>query len=256
MAEAGSGATRPIEWVMAIGGGLALAAVLVWVLRGPAVFGTGETVVAAPEVVSVPVAVPLAAPVAVPVVETVSLAGLMLRGIVQRADGAAAIIESGDGRQRLVRVGGEVRPGVRLERVEGHSVVLAAGSARQSLGFGDAVAGTPAADSAEAPQGVAVSAGLRELAATSTDYRLGLKARRQGGGIAGFTIVDTARLPLLRKAGLRPGDVVLAINGSALQSEEKIIELPNEVSGAYAVDIAFERDGKQQSASVAIDKNR
>lgn len=240
--------TTPREWAVAIGGGLALAAALVAVLRGD-----DAAPVAAPATPALvqPAAAPppLPAPSPLPPSETPSAVApkLVLRGIVQRAGGAAAVIETGDGRQRLVRVGGQVVPGVRLEQVMRNSVELAIGSTRQMLRFdGAAAPAEPAAPAA--PPGVGV------LAGTVNAYRLGMEATRKGGRVRGFAVIDTARLPLLQQAGLRPGDVVLAVNGAPLVSEEKLMELPNEVAGAYSVVISFERGGQPMSATVEVQK--
>nr|WP_310523893.1 type II secretion system protein N [Polymorphobacter sp.] len=235
---------------MAIGGGLMLAGVLVWFLRGPA---PEERAFEAPVLVAPVEEARVLAPALV--APPLSLSGLVLRGIFQRPDGAAAIIEQG-GRQRLVRVGSEVMPGVRVERIGGHSVTLVAGSARQELAFADAPAAGDAAGVADlaAVSTATASAPLAGLAASVADYRIGLKARKADGRIIGFELVDAARLPLFRKAELRAGDVILSVNGNALQSEEKIIDLPNEVAGAYSAEIIYLRDGKQQASIVNIDR--
>ena len=42
------------------------------------------------------------------------------------------------------------------------------------------------------------------------------------------------------------------INGSAIDSEEKVMELPAEINGAKAVEILYERSGKRETAHIAI----
>lgn len=240
--------TTPREWAVAIGGGIALSAVLVAVLRG----GDEAPTAALPPAVVQPVAAPpplppaqatLSPPASPPAVAP----KLILRGIVERPGGAAAVIETGDGRQRLVRVGGQVAPGVRLEQVMRSSVALSVGAARQVLRF-------DGADAAAEPVAPAVPPAVAGLAGSVNAYRLGMEASRRGGRIRGFSVVDTARLPLLQQAGIRPGDVVLAVNGAPLVSEEKLMELPSEVAGAYRVEISFERGGQPMSATVDVQK--
>ena len=144
-------ATRPREWVIAVLGGLALSGVLVWVLRG------GETVpdpapvaVAAPPMVVAPMVVPAPAPLTAAMPGAAADIGeYRLRGVLARAGGGgSAIIEAADGRQRLVREGREVAPGVKLEAVRGDGVVLARGGSRVNRRL-PAAAGGGAADLGE-----------------------------------------------------------------------------------------------------------
>lgn len=267
MAEAR--ATRPIEWVIAVVGGLALSAVLVWILRGsepasgpsaPAMQpGTGTSTSSAAQMTSPPSAATTSAPIAAspaaplppaPMAAPVEPGGLKLRGLMVRQDGTgSAIIETADGRQRLMRPGSLVGPGMKVERIDAAGVTLVSGGTQQLLRLGDGAI-TPRIEaqlSGERP-----SARPRDLVATSNDYRLALKPRRTGKRITGFTVTDVSRLPALQLAGLRPGDVVISINGTGIESEEKLIEMPQEIAGAFAVDVVFERGGERQRTILDI----
>lgn len=253
--------TRPIEWVIAVAGGLALSAVLVWFLRGPA--PTPDPVEPAPvaPMIAPAVAPPVAAPKrpASPPLAA-DTGGYKLRGLIVRPDGSgSAIIETADGRQRLVRPGSSVGAGVTVEMIDAAGVTLAGSGSRQLLALVDGGAASKAdTDRAEpgriaaAPTSAKPAARPGELVASANDYRLALKPRRIGSDITGYTLIDASRLPALRLAGLRAGDVLISVNGTGIESEEKLIELPQEIAGAYAVDVVFERDGKRQQAQVAI----
>lgn len=256
-------ATRPIEWVIAVAGGLALSAVLVWVLRGPAPDPVARPPAAdTPAAAMAPMVAPMIAPLQQPASppEAPDVGGYKLRGLIVRTDGSgSAIIESGDGRQRLVRPGGSIGGGVKVETIDATGVTLASGGSRQLLALVDGGA-APQIDTGRIDAGRidAGSAGARpaarpgELAATSNDYRLALKPRRSGNDITGYTLTDASRLPALRLAGLKAGDVLISVNGTGIESEEKLIELPQEIAGAYAVDVVYERDGKRQRATLDI----
>lgn len=261
-------ATRPVEWLVAVAGGLALAGGLTAVLRGDGADPGSRVILADPQSAPArtPAPVPARAPVpapalvpvpaarpapALPVAAVVPLpAGLTLRGVVERSGGGAAIIETGDGRQRLVRQGGEISPGVRLETVGRGGVVLAAGPARQALDFGAAAAGPAPAAAAIAAASAAARPG--DLAASASDYRLGLRPRKVDGRTTGYTVADISRLALLRRAGLRVGDVVTMVNGSIIASDEKLLEMPAEVAGANQVEIMYERQGVLNSVTLPL----
>lgn len=226
-----------------------MAAVAVWVLRGSPAEDAAPVVAPAalpvPEATSAP---QIAAP-SPPVTAAPSLAGLKLRGLIVRPGSpSAAIIETADGQQRLVRSGGQVTPGVSVESVGGSGVVIVAGGQRQTLAFDAGLAAR--ADSA--PPAVQPGS-TRPSDATSADYRIGLKAQKSGATTRGYAVVDISRLPLLRRAGLQAGDIIVSINGSGLQSDEKLIELPQEIRSNTSVEVIFERDGRQKKTVIPVD---
>jgi general secretion pathway protein C len=244
-------ATTPREWAIAVAGGLALSAVLVWVLRGsgpePAAVELSAAPAAAPVAVVAPVMAPVAqvaAPAPAPVI------GLTLRGLIVRPGAAAAaIIESADGRQRLVRAGSGLGGGLRVESIDAAGVVIAGAGGRQTLALPD----SPARPEPAAGAGVA-SAPLKALAASANDYRLAMKPRKVGGQTTGYVVTDVTRLPAFRMAGILPGDVVISVNGTGILSDEKLLEMPAEIAGAYAVDVVFERAGQQRRAVLKIER--
>ncbi|WP_426166459.1 type II secretion system protein N [Sandarakinorhabdus sp. DWP1-3-1] len=169
--------------------------------------------------------------------------GFILRGVLIRGSGGAAIIEAGDGRQRLVRAGGVVAPGIILDELTPGSVALLSGGTRQTLLLdGDRPAG-PQPES---------RGNVRAVAATANDYRLGMKPVREGDRVIGHEIVDMTRLPIFRLAGLRSGDVVTAIGGQGLESQEKLLELPAEIAGSNSVSIDYRRGGVAATATVEV----
>jgi general secretion pathway protein C len=244
-------ATTPREWGIALLAGLGLAAVLVSFWRGP----DPEPPVV---VINTPVAPPAPASfVAAPVVAAVTAApvpvtGFRVRGVIARPGTAAsAIVEAGDGRQRLVRIGSLLAPGLTVTAIDAGGLTLAGAGGDQHLDFGDRRPETAAATAGATPETTG-AASLASLAASVSDYRTGLDPRKMGGLTRGFTLVDASRLPVFRKAGLQAGDIILMVNGTAIDSEEKVMELPAEVTGAKAVEILYERRGKRETARIAI----
>ena len=202
-------ASTPREWGIALLAGLGLSALLVALWRGP----DPEAVANAPvDPVAVAPLPPVVTAAPVPIIPPVPVTGYHLRGLIARhGTTATAIVEDGDGHQRLVRIGSQLGPGLVVNTINGSGLTL-----------------------------------------TSADGDKRLDPRRVAGITRGFTLVDASRLPLFRTAGLKTGDIIIMINGSAIDSEEKVMELPAEINGAKAVEILYERSGKRETAHIAI----
>jgi membrane-associated protease RseP (regulator of RpoE activity) len=250
-------ANTPAEWAMAIGGGLLLALGLVWVLRSGSDAPERPSAVAAvtppPTLPVLQSAAPPAFAMPLPQVPGSSafaapapaamLHGLKLRGIIARGAGTAgaAILETPDGRQRLVRIGQAPAPGVRLVAVGAASVTLATADQRLQLDFGDA---RPAASAAPPP--------ADERTRKIMGWKLALEPRRLQGRINGFTVLPGPLPPALERAGLRAGDVLLSVNQNQLNNLERVTDLADEVGGSYTAEFVFERGGQRQTKTLEI----
>lgn len=173
---------------------------------------------------------------------------IVLRGVLARS----AILAMPDGSSRTVPVGREFQPELVLKSVAFDHVVLASsgGDLRLDLNrfAGAAPAGaTPVA--ARAPQAVAGADPAAHRQAT-TAFRLGMAARKAGGNVTGYVVKPGARLPILGQAGLQPGDVLLAVNGQALDGEERLFGMSEELASVETSEIEFERGGKRMKAKI------
>lgn len=227
---------RARDWALAIGGGLLLAGALVMWLRPDSL---GSTTAPPSGDVARPTSLPPAAmstTTASPAPSPVASAGapvadLQLYGLIQRPGRAAAIIGHA-GRQRLVRVGAPVAPGLTLARVTPKAAIMSGPQGEVVLGFpGDQVTATGSAPPASA-----------------NAWRLALQPLQGGSTITGWRIVDVAPVPILAAAGLRAGDIITDINGEALFSEEKILDLPRELASNPGATIGFRRGSRTLSA--------
>jgi general secretion pathway protein C len=90
----------------------------------------------------------------------------------------------------------------------------------------------------------------------SADLRVGMAPRRNGGRIDGFAIKAGANLGPLLRAGLRPGDVLLAVNGQPFDSGEKLLELPREIAGSFTAEFEFERGGRRMRALLPVNPRK
>jgi membrane-associated protease RseP (regulator of RpoE activity) len=196
---------------------------------------------------------PMPAAPALPQADSGAAAALVLRGVVGGGPrGGAAIIGFPDGSQRVVRVGREFLPGMTLRGIGVNYAIAASGSGllRMELNRTGAIAVVPASPAVTAPSGLPPRPGPQE----ALQYRLGLAPQKVNGRIQGFTIRPDANLPMLERAGLRPGDVLVSVNGQAVESEEKVLELPQEIAGAYTAEFEFIRAGKRMKAAMEVNK--
>lgn len=221
-------ANTPKEWALAIGGGLALSASLVWVLRG----GDEPRPPPAPLLPAPIVVAPLPPPAAAITVPP----DLTLAGLRAGPDGGMAIVAAG-GKQYLLRPGRSLPGGIRLLRVEPGRAILAGPAGEMVLAFGNA--GPASAAGQAAPPG-----------GDSTPWRLALNPVKASGRLAGWRLDSLAGLPALARAGLRPGDVLLSVNGTDLISEEKIMELPQELAANGRLQLVYRRGAARREAVV------
>jgi general secretion pathway protein C len=216
-------------------------------LPAPAPPSTLPVAPAIPAVTSVPAPAPIAPS---------SVDGLIVRGVMGGGPaGGAAIIAFPDGRQRVVRIGREFLPGMVLKEVALRHIIVSGGGGdiRLDLNKPGGVA-VPAATAGVPAAPAAAASGAASGQGDSLDYRMGLAPRKVRGRTTGFTIRPGANLPLLQRAGLRPGDVLVAVNGQAFESEEKVMELAGEIAGSYTAEFEFDRGGRRMKAALEVNK--
>ncbi len=178
--------------------------------------------------------------------------GLTLFGV--RADGAgggSAIIGLSDGRQVSVGAGEELEAGLTLTAVAPDHVMLSRGGAPFRLDFPDmasgvaAVAAQPAVTAPEPASAEGVVVDPQRLLAQA-----GLRPRIQGLGVNGLIVSASGDGGELRNAGLRSGDVIVSVNGVALNSPQALAALRGQLADAPSAQIQFERDGQVRSTTV------
>ena len=185
-------------------------------------------------------------------VAAASADGLVLYGISGGGSaGMAALIGPASGYPRIVRIGMDYRPGLTLKEIGTTHAVLVSAGQETALHLGGVptpdvetprvASATPTAAPQMGPQGMDVVA-----------LRLGMEPRKSDGRITGFELKQDRGLPLLQKAGLREGDVIVAVNGQAFASEEKLMELPQEIAGSNIAEFEIERGGKRMKLSLPV----
>lgn len=157
----------------------------------------------------------------------------MLAGILpDTGRGAAAVITTSAGKQRLVTTGAAVAGGWRVQRIHSDRIILARGAAQLDLALPQ-------------PDGGSVTAPAGPDSLSATAYRLALAPVERNGRPIGYQLKPGPLPPIFADAGLQAGDVILLVNGQQFDSEEKLLELPQEIAGAYAMRFTIERGGQQ-----------
>ena len=185
--------------------------------------------------------------------------------------GGSAIIGLADGRQVSVGVGEAVEPGLVLRSVGPDHVVLARGGSLSRLIFSELPMGAatppppppgpqtvgpdPDPVVAAPPIGPAAASGPAGVSGPSVDpgrwlAQAGLRPRMRGLRMDGFTVSGGGDGSALRAAGLRSGDVILAVNGRPLDSLERIAALRGELANSTRAEVRYERDGAVQTTTM------
>ena len=198
----------------------------------------GPTPPPMPAPAAAPAPIPVAAapvPAPVPLADT---SQLRLHGLLA----SGAVISIGNGGQRLVPVGREALPGLTLVRVEQNHAIFQSAGGEVRLGFDGIAQATDPSGAAAAPAPVAAGpAGQRE---ETLRYRLGLAPRMAGGRVTGYTVRANVEMPALARAGIRPGDVIVAVNGASFD-EAGMQALARTIAGSARTLFEVERDGRR-----------
>jgi general secretion pathway protein C len=200
---------------------------------------------------STPTAVPVLAVGAAPEPVAPAITGYALHGVRSSifGDGGAAIIAGPDGKQASYRPGQTVGPGVKLAAIGRDAVTLSGAGGSVRLEIGAAPTAQTAGPTAPAPlpsPGLILPGGPQttnapaaaDAGAAQVLSQLSLSPRQQGG----FT-VGAQGGPALQQAGLRPGDVLLSVNGQPLDPA-RADQLAAGLAGARDAEVQFQRNGQ------------
>lgn len=155
------------------------------------------------------------------------------------AGGGSAIIGPPGGEQRSYVVGEEVSPGVKLAAVFFDFVVLDAGGQQQKLYMDGSSSGQAAPASAPAPGAAPATAGT--LTAEAARRAIRLAPRSSGGRITGVMASPGTDSASFAAAGLRPGDVIVAVNGARISSQTDLVQLQSSLAPGARLSLSVER---------------
>jgi general secretion pathway protein C len=183
-------------------------------------------------------------------------ANLELRGVIPLAPPAEtesiAIIAEKGGDEKVYTVGDEVQRGLTLNAVYADRVVFRRGGRLEELRLprADESAGAPTrarTSRTTAPQ--ARVASLREVISDSPT-RLTDVIRPQpvfrDGKQKGYRVYPGRQRQMFTQLGLRPGDMIVQINGMALDDPARGMEVFRSLGDATQVSVTVERNGQPQ----------
>lgn len=110
-------------------------------------------------------------------------------------------------------------------------------------GFGDAK---------PVPTGPLIARTDAEHVAHTQAFAHAMMPRLRAGEVDGFTIRDGALPAVFIRAGVQAGDVVTAVNGTALTSNKMVSDLSRTLADARTATFAIERGGKVRSLSTRL----
>lgn len=186
---------------------------------------------------------------------------LVLEGVIVTSDPSAAVAllrRPGSSRARAVKIGENVY-GFRLVEISEGAIVLGRDGQLTRVTLAGEWAPTTSAmltaDAGPTPELEIDSEVKKELRRSLVEDRLigelpvivretRLVPRLDGGEITGFRITSLPEGTLLTEAGLKPGDVLLNINGIALNSAANFSELYPRLHAEDEIRVVVERHGE------------
>ncbi|GAB3685648.1 type II secretion system protein GspC [Salinisphaera aquimarina] len=184
---------------------------------------------------------------------------LTLTGIVSESNGrrSRALIETGRKKQDSFSVDDDVTNGVKLHAIYANRVILDRSGRFETLTL-ESVKQAKALSGVKRTQ--AVSSEIAEdlgdvrqkiLANPATASRyIRLQPERQNGNLVGYRIYPGADRGLFEKAGLKPGELVTAVNGQPLNNPAASLKLLGNLAQASSASVTLERDGQQRTVTV------
>lgn len=172
-------------------------------------------------------------------------------------EGMAAIINTGEPKNKAVRAGEEVAPGIVLDAVFADHVLLRRQGVTERLNL-DRKEGELLVPAASSIQGVEMLGdGSYRVARTRIQDMLqstgqaalfGAVAQAPNGGVS---VALPPASPVL-KLGLRPGDVIRRINGQAIDQSSDLSKLVREFGRTDRIRIEGARDGRPLALSYVL----
>ncbi|RED17754.1 type II secretion system protein N [Parasphingopyxis lamellibrachiae] len=236
--------TSPRRLAMIVAAGLAALLLLLWLFSGG---DSSPHDTAQPAPVPAPSSVSSAPSSPAPVPPTGSVAELRLHGVMGTGEDGAAIVSTGAGAQRLVRVGRDLVPGVPLLAVAADHILVRERGREVRLSFaedgqgGTASAASPGGGSRSGQRGDEAS--RRE----SLEYQAALAPVRVDGRHAGYQFRSGSMPEMFRDAGLQDGDVVLRVGGLGLEDADDVAGIPRRIRQRGQVEIEILRDGERRT---------
>jgi hypothetical protein len=161
-----------------------------------------------------------------------------------------AILSPSGGAQGAFAVGEEITPGVMLALVSTEHVEIDVGGQRMRVSFPGGAAGAVTQMATSLPADYQAAARAASPLPATALAALPLQPVNRNGR-TGFEVMPQAAGGGLAAAGLRPGDLVISINGTDAASAD-LSAYRAQIASGQPVDVRFERDGQIHTARLGI----
>lgn len=190
---------------------------------------------------------------------------LTLLGILsgRGTDDSRALIADGSGEEKPYAVGDDIAGGATLEAIFPDRVVLMRNGRAETLRLnkdqpssGVAAAEAPAAAGAGIDSGAAATlASVRDQVmqdpSRASEY-IRVQPASANGQMRGYRVYPGRDRELFSSVGLRPGDVVTAVNGIELDNAQKALQMLNDLSRASSFTLTVDRGGQVQTVNMSL----
>jgi len=182
---------------------------------------------------------------------------LKLRAAVAASDkdAAHAIIADGSGNEKVYFVGGSIPGGASLHRVHPDRVILNRGGVLESLRLPREFDGQGVSTSTRRTSSPGRSTSVQQMInnnAASFVEIIRPQPFMPNGKMKGYRVFPGRNRQQFIALGLRPGDLVTAVNGVALDDPSRGMEIFKTLGDASQVDVTVERGGQRQDLSLNI----
>jgi general secretion pathway protein C len=207
---------------------------------------------------------------------------LTLRGTLnlEGEDAGIAIIADESGEHRRYRVGDELPGGARLEGIAAGRVLLSRGGVTEGLSLPREDGSRPAPGTRPSSGANPAAFGRALPAGTSTPFinpiistgapsmesirdATGIDAAALASQVQVFPVLENGRFAgvrlsvgrdseLFSRTGLKPTDLITAVNGIPLDGPQRQAELMTSLRGAQSLQLTVRRDGREQQIGVDL----
>ncbi len=173
----------------------------------------------------------------------------------ESSGGGSAIIAGEDGMQNSFGVGEEVAPGVILDSVAFDHVILSRGGVKESLYLdqsvpADTVGTAPATTPASAPS-ASSAPGDVAINAETIQKSIGFAPRNEGGRVTGLVLQPRDDGTMMRIAGFKAGDIIVAVNGRPVSSASDIAA---QLKPGARLSVEIERGGSKLPIALNLEQ--
>lgn len=183
---------------------------------------------------------------------------LTLMGVLASESASArALIAASNGEEKPYAIGAQVIPDVELKAIFADRVVLSRKGALETLRLDkNAPSRATAARPEDTSPSSAAMASLTDIRSqvladpTKAANYLRVQPANVNGQLRGYRVYPGRERDAFQQLGLRPGDLVTAVNGVELNDPQKALQMLSQLSQASLVEVTIQRGGQIQSLSL------